>query len=283
MVLFFYSVMAESLTLEQNYTYDNAVIHAKDLFKELPVDFELLRIPNDKTHYRINSQIIVKSFELHGITVDSSKVRYVNFTKESRIDVTPFKQQLTSALKERYPTMVVDEILITPRGYHQSIPAGAKAIFEPKFFQSAKGTFYILDGQSVRQYLDYTITARIDVLHTTQKVSRKESLSGFNTRLVSVPFDVFKDTPLTKMPANSYRFRSSLKENTLLTERNIEAVPLVLRGEKIVVVIHNGNVVVEFGATATQEGGLYDMITIQKSDGKRVKAKVIGDKRVELQ
>lgn len=283
LLLFFYSSLANNYILEQNYTYENSVIHAKDLFKEIPVDFEILRIPDDKTHFRIHSQIIAKSFELHGIAVDSSKVRYVNFTKKSQTDVTPFQEQLASALQERYPSMIIDEILITARGYHPSFPKGAKAVYEPKLFNSAKGTFYILDDQGVRQYLNYTVTATINVLHTTQKVSRKESLSGINTRLLRIPFNVFKDTPLTELPSDSYRFRSSLKENTLLTERNIEAIPLVLKGEKIIAVVRNGNVVVEFGAVSTQEGGVYDMITIQKSDGKRVKAKVIGEKRVELQ
>lgn len=283
LLTFLYSSLAYSYTLEQNYTFDDPLIHAKDLFKDIPVDFEILRIPEDKVHYRTNSQIIVKSFELHGIAVDSSKVRYVNFTKKSQIGIMPFQEQLASALQERYPTMIIDEILITPRGYHPSFPKGAKVVYEPKLFNSAKGTFYVLDNQGVRHYLDYAVTATINVLHTTQKVSRKESLSGINTRLLPIPFNVFKDTPLTELPSDSYRFRSSLKENTLLSERNIEAIPLVLKDEKIIAVVRNGNVVVEFGAIATQEGGVYDMITIQKSDGKRVKAKVIGEKRVELQ
>ena len=58
---------------------------------------------------------------------------------------------------------------------------------------------------------------------------------------------------------------------------------MVLRGSKVNVIIQNGSVIVEFIATATQEGKLYDIITIEKADGKRSRAKIIGENKVELQ
>jgi len=281
-LLLFFSTWAYGYTLEQNYTYNNPVIHAKDLFAELPVDFEILRIPDDTTRYRIDAQIITKSFELYGIAIDSTKVRYVNFTKESHIDLSPLELQLTKALKERYPTIVITQLRITPRGYLQSLPKEVKAVFDPKLFQNAQGTFYILDEQGIRHYLDYAVTATINVLHTTKKVDRRESLDGLNTQLKTIPFTSFKDIPVVEPSPHAYRFRSSIKANVPLTQRNIEALPLVIKGQKVTVEIRSDNVIVEFEATATQEAGLYDMITIQKSDGKRVKAKVIGENRVEL-
>lgn len=280
LLLFFLNLGAYEL--QDNYLFESRVIYSSDLFPELTQKFEILRIPDDTTHYRINSQIIAKSFELYGITIDTTKARYVNFTQQSRIDFAPLQQQLFDALKERYPTMEIEKIQITPHGFMESLPKGVQAVYEPKFYQSSKGTFFILDGNGIRRYLDYLVTATINVLHTTQKVDRKDSLSGVNTALKPVPFGVFKDTPLTEYASRPYRFRSSLKEGMLLTERNIELTPLVLRGQQVTVVIHDGPVSVEFAATATQEGGLYDMITIQKSDGKRVKAKIIGENRVEL-
>lgn len=268
--------------LQENYFFENRVIYSNDLIPEVPKKFEILRIPNELNHYRINAQILIKSFELNGIEVESGRVRFVNFSQKSPVDFTPIRQQLSAAFLSRYPTMQIDEILITPRGYLDSLPKNVKALYDPKVFQNAKGTLYFFDDQNVRRYLDYSVSATIDVLHTTQKVTRKDPLSDSNTLLKPVPFDRFKDFPLTSLPSDLHRFRSTLKADVPLTARNIEAAPLVQRGEKVTVEIHNGNVSVEFGAVATQEGGLYDMITIQKNDGKRVKAKVIGERRVEL-
>ncbi|MDQ1297897.1 MAG: flagellar basal body P-ring formation protein FlgA, partial [Campylobacterota bacterium] len=66
-------------------------------------------------------------------------------------------------------------------------------------------------------------------------------------------------------------------------DRYLEPLPIVLKGAKVSVQVQNESVIVEFIATATQEGALYDIITIEKSDKKRAKAKVIGENRVELQ
>jgi flagellar basal body P-ring formation protein FlgA len=279
-IVFFLNLGAYEL--HEDYLFESQIIYSNDLFPDLTQKFEILRIPDDQTRYRINAQIISKSFELHGIAIDTAKVRYVNFTRKSPIDFTPLQQQLSNALMKRYPTMTIEHITIAPRGYLKSIPKGVQAVYDPKFFQSAKGTFYIPDEQGVRCYLDYLVTGNITVLHTTQKVSRKDPLNGSNTQRLEIPFSIFKDIPITELPAAPYRFRSTLKENTLLTERTVEPIPLVLQGQKVTVVVQTGTVSIEFGATATQEGALYDMITVQKSDGKRVKAKVIGENRVEL-
>lgn len=280
LIVFFLNLGAYEL--QEDYLFDNRIIYSNDLFPELPQKFELLRIPDEITHYRINAQIISKSFELHGISIDSNTVRYVNFTQKSPVDLTPLQKQITLALTAHYPTITIDHIIIVPRGYLKSLPRGVQGVFDPKFFQNSKGTFYITDDQGIRHYLDYSVTATINVLYTSQNVNRKDSLNDANTQIKQIVFGKFKDNPLIALPPAAHRFRSTIKENTVVTERDVELVPLVLQGEKVTVVIRSEAVSVEFEATATQEGGLYDMITIQKNDGKRAKVKVIGEHRVEL-
>ncbi len=282
LLILFFSVL-HAYELKEEYLYTDPIIVSTDLFPEMEKRFEIVRVPSEKTLYRLDSRTLAKTFELHGITIDTDKIRYVNFVKKSPIDLTPLKDQLAHKLQERYPSIRIRAVTITPRGYLDSLPSDAKGVFDSRIYQNASGTFYVLNSKGLRHYLDYSIDAILPVLHTTQKVLRKEILGGFNTLLKPVPFDSFKDTPLTAFPSESVRFRSSLQSGTLLSVRNIEAVPLVLRDENVIVQIQNGSVVLELSATATQEGALYDIITIQKRDGKRSKAKVIGKNRVELQ
>jgi len=272
-----------ALELKNEYFFSDPTITSNFIFPEVTKKFEILKIPSDKDQYRIDAQIITKTFELNGITIDSSKTRYVNFMKQSPVDFTPLKVQLEKMLQERYPSIQIEEITITPRGYLPSLSKEVRGIFDDRFYQHAEGTFYIITPQGLRHYLDYKVTATISVLHTTQKITRRERLSGFNTLLKPVLFTQFKDKPLTALPDQPARYRSNLKPGQLLTLRNIETIPLVLKNENVIVEVKSDGVVVEFGATATQEGSLYDIITIQKSDGKRTKAKVIGENRVELQ
>lgn len=280
--LLFFVFNLHAYELAKNYEYDKNIIYSNDLFPDIPKKFEILKIPSDSDHYRLNAQIIAKTFELNGITIDITKARYVNFSKRSPVDFSPLKQQLEAMFKERYPTIDINQTTISSRGYLSTLPKNAKGIFDERFYQNGTGTFYYFDEQGIRHYLDYSIRAMIGVLHVTHKVSRKERLSGLNTILKPVPFTSFKDIPLTSMPEQPARFRSNLKAGQLLTLRNIETVPLVLKNEKIIVEVQDEGVIVEFGATATQEGSLYDIITILKNDGKRAKAKVIGENRVEL-
>lgn len=282
-LLLFFVFNLHSYELAKNYEYENDTIYSTDLFPTLTKKFELLRIPPDQDHYRLDAQVIAKTFELNGIILDTAKTRYVTFTKRSPVDFTPLKHQLEAMFKERYPTIRIDAITISSRGYLAALPKNVRGVFDERFYQNGSGTFYYLDGQGIRHYLDYAIRATIDILHTTRPTARKERLSGFNTLLKPVPFLSFKDIPLTALPEQPSRFRSNLKPGQLLTLRNIETTPLVLKNEKIIAEIPDGGVIVEFGARATQEGSLYDIITIQKNDGKRVKAKVIGENRVELQ
>jgi len=281
--LFLFFIPLFGYELQENYEFERDVIFSNDLFPDLPSKFEILKIPADKSQYRIDANVIAKTFELNGIAVETDKVRYVNFTRHSPVDFTAIKDQLHRILLECYPSMQIDEISIHPRGYIASIGKDTRGYFDNRTCQNNNGLFYILDLQGLRHYLDYTVQGNLEVLHTIQKVLRKEPITGFNTILKSVPFQSFKDKPLTTLPDIPSRYRSNLKASQLLTIRNIEPSPLVLKNEKVVVEVRNGAVIVEFIATATQEGSLYDIITVQKNDGKRAKAKVIGDNRVELQ
>jgi flagella basal body P-ring formation protein FlgA len=283
LILILFCLNLSAYELSENYEYVNYTVYSNDLVPDIPKKFEILQIPADKNQYRIDAKIIAKTFELNGFELNISKTRYINFTRHSPIDFTSIKQQLTQMFIEFYPAINIQEIIITPRGYLPSLGKNVHGEFDKRFYQNATGTFYVLDNEGLRHYLDYTVNATLGVLYTNQKVSRKESLSGFNTILKTIPFQSFKDKPLTTLPNHQSRFRSNLKPMQLLTLRNIEEIPLVLKDTPVTVELQNGSVIIEFEATATQEGLLYDIITIQKNDGKRTKAKVIGENRVELQ
>ena len=269
--------------LQKEYFFTDTTVTSSDLFPDVPKRFEIVRIPSDKHLYRLDANVVARTFELHGILIDTKGVRYVSFVKKSPVDTTLLQQQLEQKLRQCHPRIRIESITITPRGYLESLPADTEGVFDAKTCKNSSGTFFVQNGKGLRHYLDYSVVASLPILHTAQKVSRKEPLSGLNTLLKQVPFGSFRDVPLTTFPQTPSRFRSSLKSGTPLMTGHIEALPLVLKNDKVVAEVKNGAVVLEIIATATQEGSLYDIITIQKRDGKRSKAKVIGEKRVELQ
>lgn len=285
-LLIFFLFFSHSLyanTLQQSYFFSDPTISAKSLDVNCTQNFDILRIPDGKNSYRINAQVILKTFELNNCNLESGKVKYVNFTKKSTTDYLVLEEQIATFFLTKYPTMTINRIQIIPHGYVQSLPINAKAIFKNDDYNKQKGVFYVPDTNGVRHYFEYALDATLPVLYVTQKVSRQEDLSASNTKLETIAFGAFRSKPLTKIPTSPYRFRSSLKENSIITYQNIEPKPIVIRGSKVSAQIKNASVTVEFIATATQEGALYDIITIEKADKKRVRAKIIGENSVELQ
>lgn len=282
-LLVFVFATLNAYELKEEYLYTDHTIVSTDLFPGLPQRFEIVKIPSDKYLYRLDAHVVAKTFELHGVPVETAGVRYVSFVKKSPVDLTPMQTQLERKLRECYPSIRIASVTVTPRGYLEGLYPQGRGVFDSRVCQHASGTFYVLNPQGLRHYLDYSVDAVLPVLHTTQKVSRKEGVSGFNTLLKPIPFRSFRDTPLTALPQKASRFRTAIKSATPLTLRHIEEIPLVLKDENVIAEVRNGAVVLEITATATQEGSLYDIITVQKRDGKRSKAKVIGEKRVELQ
>jgi len=281
-ITFFLSILYAN-TLQQSYLFTNPTIISSDLNVSCPKPFEIVHIPDGKTSYRMNAQVILKTFELNGCSLDSGKIRFVTFSKRSDTDYTLLQDQLTTFFTTHYPTIIIQSIQIFPHGYIQALPNNAHAVFDKDMSTKNKGTFYVPDSNGVRHYFDFTIDASLSVLHATQKVSRKDIVSLNNCAMKTIPFTTFRSNPLIALPQTVSRFKASLREDTPVLERQIEPLPIVLRGSKVSVQVKNETVIVEFIATAMQEGALYDIITIEKADNKRVRAKIIGENTVELQ
>ncbi|MDD2829570.1 MAG: flagellar basal body P-ring formation chaperone FlgA [Sulfuricurvum sp.] len=269
--------------LQSNYFFDSPTIMSHALDPKCPKNFELLRIPEGESVFRVNAQVILKSFELEGCEIENNTIHTVTFTKQSSTDLKELEKQVERFFKAQYPTIQIESIHIFPHGYIDSLNKTAKAIFEPNASMKSKGVFYVQDSHGLRRYFDFSIEATLSILHTSKKVSRKEILSLNNVLIKTIPFKSFQGKPIISLNNESQRFRASLKENTPILDRNIEPLPLVFKDSKVSVVVRNETVEVEFIATATQEGALYDIITIEKSDGKRGRAKIIGENQVELQ
>lgn len=282
-ILLAFSLFLNAYDLPKEIEFSNPVIYSNDIFPSVSKRFEVLKIPDEKTHFRIESEVIAKTFELNGIELNTSNIRYVTFIKKSPADFRRLSDQLQLMLIRHYPGIEIKSLHVSAHNYISTIPENAKAVVDRNFYNNPEGTFYIIDKNGLRRYLNYRVDATLPLLYTSKDISRKDSLTGFNSVVRNSPFVSFRDEPLLGLPDQMSRFRGSLKAGKIILAKNIEPIPLVQKGEKIVATIKNGIVVIEIGAVAVQEGALYDIITVQKNDGKRVKAKVIGERRVELQ
>ena len=68
----------------------------------------------------------------------------------------------------------------------------------------------------------------------------------------------------------------------MLTNRNSDEYSIIRRNSTVSASLENENIFINFTAKALQDGKLNDIITIQKSDGKKFKAIVIGKGKVGI-
>lgn len=68
-----------------------------------------------------------------------------------------------------------------------------------------------------------------------------------------------------------------------MTQNDIEILSLVKRDEVVTATVSDGGVTITFNAVAVEDGKEGDVIAVRKSDGKKLMAKVVGIKRVEIQ
>ncbi len=276
------STLLYANTLESSYKSQSGVFYSSDIYPNIDIKFEVIKVPDGKSHIRESAKSIMKIFELYGYNL-TPITSYVDFYKDTQGDFLELKHELQKKLLDRYSSIEIESISIVPRGKEVKLDKNSRAHFSEAIYTNPRGTFYVTDANGVRRYLDYHIKATINSLYSSTKISRNEPLGITNATLKRVAFTNSRDIYIDTFPSESMRFKSTLKPFTQIHYKNLEPAPLVHRNSKVTVLIKDGSVLAEFYAIATQEGSLYDIITVQKSDKKRLKARVIGENLVELE
>ncbi len=267
--------------LHKEYTFEDNTIYSTDIFSHLE-KFSLISITPKKMTYRIKAKELIKIFKKHSINV-TSKASVITFKRAFTFDMTPLHAKLRAYYKKHYPNMSITALHVRPKTYLEGLPESYIVNIAPKNFHRNYGTFYLKTSDRKKLFFQYRIQAKVAVLIAKNTIERKENLSPFNTKTETIIFEGFKSPPLSKIISSKHWCaKVRLKEGRILTRRDIQSVPLVKRNQSIIAVIRTGALHVELSATAKNDGALYDMITIQKSNGEKLKAQVIGANRVEI-
>jgi len=266
--------------LEKEYPFREDTLYSNDLFPTLK-PFKLLHITPKNMTYRIKAVELQNIFAKHGIKVSYASP-IVRFKRVFDFDMSALHAKLETYYKKHYPGITIKALHVSPKTYLEALPKSYVMIIPPKNFHRNKGTFYLKTESKKRVFFDYKLDATLPVLTAKKTIERKEPLSTFNTLLKTVSFDHFTSPPLSHLDTSQWCAKIRLKEGRLITQRIIQTIPLVKRNQNVIAVINNGALHVELSATAQNDGGLYDMITIRKSNGESLEAQVVGPNRVEI-
>ena len=165
-------------------------------------------------------------------------------------------------------------MLQLPKEYTIGFPRNA--------YLSHKGIFYIKTPDNKKLFFNYLINAEISVYQTTKEIQKGEELSNFNLQKKSIILDKFKAEPVIELQKNHYEAKHRLKKGLILTQRDIRRLYLVKRGDNVIVTLHNNDLEIVFNAKALQSGRLGETISVLHKNNKKVRVRVIGKNRAEV-
>lgn len=268
--------------LNNTYFVESEKIYLSDLFSDVKKDKLLYTVDQYKHSKRVKSKELISLLKELGINDIKASSRYIKFQIKSPIDTSPIKEFILEYYKQRYPTMKISSIKLSTRGYIDSIPKEYFIQIGDRNFLQNSGIVNIKSNDGRKIFFNYFIDAKIKILLAKKRIKRQTKLSKSNTYFKTIRFDRFKATPLVELEKNKFQSSRDIRENNIITINNIQRLDLVHRNTQVSVSLYNNGIYITFTAKALQSGALGDIITIQKTNLTRLKATVIGNRRVQI-
>lgn len=269
--------------LESNYYVKDKKVMLSSLVKETKKDVQLFSIDKSRYSKRVKSKDIIKILKSHGIEDYKSKHPYIQFTKKSPINSQKIKNAIEKVYKEKYAHIKIKTVFVEPRSYIATLPKSYETILKSKSHLSKDGTLYIKTDTKKKIFFNYKIDAEIVVYEAKKDIKRNIELSNLNSKKKSIILDKFRAMPLQSILKGTVQSTHNIKKGTILTTRDAQGLYLVKRGSNVNVTLSSSNLAISFSAEALQNGRLADTITVIKRNGKKVKVRVTGKRRAEVQ
>lgn len=144
----------------------------------------------------------------------------------------------------------------------------------------------IISGRNGRASLSVaTLKVKLyrSVLTARSSVLRGSEINPSDFELKTVEVSKLRGNPLQDFSALSgFRAKMNIKEGEVLIQENLEALPVIKRGDKISAVAGSGNVVISIDASAREDGRIGQVIRVETADKKLFRAKVIDQFTVRI-
>jgi|FLOH01.1.fsa_nt_gi flagellar basal body P-ring formation protein FlgA len=285
-IFFFIVIFLELLfgnTLNKDYYVNSNDINLSQIIPHVNSDAVLFSFEQGKYTKRVKSKDLIKDLKSYGYGTYTSKSNYIKFTKKSPIDTSKIKKYIKDFYKKIYPSIDIKQIFIMPRTYIESLPHEYLINIQKKNSLYNHGTLYIKTKQQKKIFFDYTIDANVDVYVAKNNIKRDTELSAINCVKKSIILDKFRATPLQNLKNNAVQTKISIRHGNIITLRDIRKLSVVKRGSFVTTILNSDGMSLSFSAKAETEGMLGDIITVQKSDGKKIKVRVTGRNMAEVQ
>lgn len=269
-------------SLEEIYYIKSDDINISSIVPHAENDVKLFSFEEGKYSKKVPSKELLKLLKEHGYETYTESAKYVTFTKESPIDTQKMEIALKELYEKSYPEIKIKKISILPRGYVKSLDNDFVVNLKARNNLSKEGIFNVKTKDNKKIFFDYILDAEVSVHYTKGDMKKGDELSMLNTLKKTIPLEKFRAMPLQPDELGDFQIKHQMRENQIITIRDVESVVLVKKGASISVKIDDEDVALSMIAESLKDGKLNDTITVKKSDGKKFRVIVIGRNRVEM-
>ncbi|MEN8304469.1 MAG: flagellar basal body P-ring formation chaperone FlgA [Campylobacterota bacterium] len=268
--------------LKNSYYVKEKEIMLSDIVKNIENDVKLFDIDKNRYSKRVKSKKILQILQSHGLKDYKSKHAYIQFTKKSPIKTQKIKNAIEKVYKEKYTHIKIKTVSVEPRSYIGTLPQSYETVLKSKSHLSKDGILYIKTDDKKKIFFNYKIDAEVVVYEARNDIKRNIELSNLNSKKKSIILNKFRAMPLQNILKGTLQSTHNIKRGTILTTRDAQGLYLVKRGSNVNVTLSSSNLAISFSAEALQNGRFADIITVIKSNGKKVKVRVTGKRRAEV-
>jgi len=272
-----------SNTLKDVYYVDSKDINISSIIPETKNNSHILRIEESRYSLKIKTKDLIKLLSEHGYKNLVSKSNYTNFILKSPIDTSYIEQKIKDYYEKEYEEIDIKNILVKPRGYITSLPKNFVVNIRNNDFLSNRGIINIKTPQNKKLFFDYQITANVSVYTSRDAIKKDMHISHSNCVKKNILLDNFRAKPLQNIETKSFQAKRHIPKGMILTTRDVEALDVVKRDAMINVSLNKDGIAITFGAKALQDGKVNDIINVQNSSGKILKARVTGSSTAEIE
>ena len=266
-----------------DYNIKSLDFNASSIDPNIKDDFILYRFENNQHKKAFTSKKIISKFKEHGLELTSKEPGIIHVQRVSTIDYSPIKEAIKSYYLKHLPTLKVNKINLQLNGFIKELPLAYTLNFKPKAFLYNTSTVQMLPSQTKQRYfISYKIQGTIKLFKASHNINRGKILTKLDLSFKQEKFSRLKNLPLVQFDGSHLRANKRLLKNRVVYEHDIEALPFVLKGKPVNVRLISGLVHLEFQATALADANKNEFVFIKRSDGKKLRAKVVNRNLVEV-
>ena len=284
LILLLLAIPVFCVSLQPTYTLSTQDLNASAIFPDIKEDFNIYRFEKNKQQKSFSSSTLIKLFSEHDIKLDATKRGVIHFRRAATADLEPLKKKILAYYLSHYPTIDIKDIRLQLNGYTKGLPNHYELSFKPNAYQHKYSTVKLTSAESKkRHFISYDMSATIKLFKARHNINRGKILTHIDMAYEETPFKRLKGTPIHSLEKGQYRLKKRLPRGNIIYEHDIEPLPAVLKDTHVNVRFVKANVQLSFQATSLQDGNVGESIYIKRTDGKRLKAKVLSKDLVEIE